>query len=411
MRFLFQSPSEAAADLLTLPWHEPLEQWRDPRLVEVPQRGLSRHIVRFASFGGSVFALKELSERLARKEYDNLRTLTRLGLPAVSVVGVAAQRDDLDAILVTDFLPYSTPYRALFATPRGGWPTERLLDALVQLLARLHLAGFFWGDCSLSNTLFRFDAGALAAYLVDAETSSRHPTLSDGMREHDVELAFERVGGELFDLQAADLLPASIDPVEVAAELRRRYHRLWRELTGEQVMRPDEQRYRIRDRLTRLHDLGFDVDELELVETDRGNVLKVRTRVAEPGHHRRELLSRTGLDVQENQARRLLDDIASFRAYLERSEARPVTPARAAERWLDEVYAPVISAVPASLRGRLTPAEVFHEVLEHRWYLSEAAGRDVGTTAAATSYLARVLPAVPAQFAAEAPVPAAGECS
>ena len=67
----------------------------------------------------------------------------------------------------------------------------------------------------------------------------------------------------------------------------------------------------------------------------------------------------------------------------------------AANRWLEEVYDPVIAAIPEELRGRLSPAEVFHEVLEHRWYMSEAAGRDVGTTAAATDYFEHVLPAAP----------------
>lgn len=45
---------------------------------------------------------------------------------------------------------------------------DHLLDAISGLLVQLHLAGTFWGDCSLSNTLFRRDAGALQAYLVDA---------------------------------------------------------------------------------------------------------------------------------------------------------------------------------------------------------------------------------------------------
>ena len=66
------------------------------------------------------------------------------------------------------------------------------MDAQVELMVRLHLAGVFWGDCSLSNTLFRFDAGALAAYLVDAETAEIHKQLSVGQREYDLDIAFRR---------------------------------------------------------------------------------------------------------------------------------------------------------------------------------------------------------------------------
>jgi hypothetical protein len=274
-------------------------------------------------------------------------------------------------------------------------PTDGLLDALVELLVRLHLSGFFWGDCSLSNTLFRHDAGKLEAYLVDAETSEQHPALSAGQRQWDVELATERIYGELLDLQAGEMLPAEVEPLEIADELGRRYESLWQELTREEILRPEEQRYRIAERLHRLNELGFDADEVELISTGQGNKLRLRTRVAETGHDSRQLFLRTGIDAGEHQARRLLNDIAGFRAWLEQKQGRPVSEVVAANRWLEEVYDPVIAAIPEGLRGRLPPAEIFHEILEHRWYMSEAAGRDVGTTAATRAYVEQVLPAAP----------------
>ena len=396
VRFVFSPPTEEAAGLLTLPWTEPLEEWQDPRLVEIRQRGLSRHIVRFVADDGELYALKSINENLARREYRLLRELAELNVPAVHVVGIVVDRGpDLDAILVTRFLDYSTTYRAVFSSPRGGQPTDRLLDALVELLVRLHLSGFFWGDCSLSNTLFRYDAGTLEAYLVDAETSERHPTLTAGQRHYDVDLAEERVYGELLDLQAGELLSPELGPLEIAAELPRRYERLWDELTREELLRPDDQRYRIAQRLRRLNELGFDADEVELISTPDGNRLKLRTKVSESGHHARKLFLRTGLVVEENQARRLLNDIASFRAYLEQKQGRPVSEMVAASQWLGEVYDPVVAAIPEGLRGRLPPAEIFHEILEHRWYTSEEAGFDVGTAAAARSYFQTVLPGVP----------------
>jgi hypothetical protein len=396
VRFVFTPPAADAAGLLTLPWTEPLEEWQDERLVEIRQRGISRHVVRFVTDDGTLYALKSISERLARREYRMLRDLADLGVPAVEVVGIAV---DLgpgeDAILVTKFLTFATTYRAVFSSPRGGRATDKLLDALVELLARLHLSGFFWGDCSLSNTLFRFDAGTLEAYLVDAETSERHPKLTNGQRQYDVELAVERVYGELLDLESGGLLPAGIDPLEVAEELGERYERLWDELNREEIIPENEQRFRIAERLRRLNDLGFAAEEVELISTPEGNRLRVRTRVAESGDDSRKLFLRTGIDAGENQARRLLNDIASFRAYLEQKERRPVSEIVAANRWLSEVYDPVVAAIPEDLRGRLAPAEVFHEILEHRWYASERAGRDIGTRAAARSYFKRVLPQAP----------------
>jgi hypothetical protein len=400
MRFVFSPPADVAAGLLSLPWHQPLEDWEDERIVEIRQRGISRHVVRFVAESDRVYALKEIDERLARREYRLLRELDALEIPAVTVEGVVVGRrtpdgEELDAVLVTEFLDFSSSYRALFSHPRGHQPAPLLLDALVELVVRLHLAGFYWGDCSLSNALFRQDAGTLKAYLVDAETAELHPSLSHGQRHDDVARAFERVGGELLDLQAAGTLPEDIDPVATAEDLTRRYESLWRELTYEEVMRPEEQRYRISERLRRLNELGFDAEEVELITTGDEVRLRLTTRVGEPGHHRWLLYGRVGLLVEENQARSLLNDIASFRGYLEQKEGRAVGESEAASRWVAEEYRPVIAGIPAHLRGRLAPAEIFYEILEHRWYMSEAAGRDIGTKAAAKAYFSDILPEVP----------------
>ena len=40
-----------------------------------------------------------------------------------------------------------------------------------------------------------------------------------------------------------------------------------------------------------------------------------------------------------------------------------------AHDWLAKIYEPVTRAVPRELTGRLEPAEIFHEVLTHRWLL------------------------------------------
>ncbi len=399
MRYLFRPPAAEAGALLALPWDQPLESWDPGLLLHVPQRGISRHVVRFVATEGRVFALKEIAEPLARREYALLGEFEAEGLPSVSVLGICVDRPGgQEAILVTRYLEYSMSYRHLFSSPRSQHSTSQLLDTLVVLLVRLHLAGVFWGDCSLSNTLFRPDADGLTAYLVDAETAERHPSLSRGMRLHDVELARERMGAELLDLQFGELLSPEIDPIEVADDLPQRYAALWDAVTREEVFRLDEQRYRVAERLQWLNELGFDVGEVELVHTPDGARLRVDTRVAEPGQNRRELFRLTGLEVQENQARRLLNDVRSHRAWLEQRDGRPVPESVAAHRWLADVYSPVVEAIPPHLVGRLAPAQVFHEVLEHRWFLSEQAGRDVGTTAALRAYLDDVLPTSPAEL-------------
>lgn len=94
------------------------------------------------------------------------------------------------------------------------------------LLVRLHLDGFFWGDVSLSNTLFRRDAGAYSAYLGSTPGPAVRPTLSVGQREHDLEVARVNIAGELMDLQAGGFLDESADAVEISEQLCARYRSL-----------------------------------------------------------------------------------------------------------------------------------------------------------------------------------------
>ena len=377
--------------LLALPWHLPLAEWPQEHLVALP-RGISRHIVRFVRLGGHVYALKEAAERYVVRENHLLRDLERLDVPAVEAVGAVLDRttpdgDPIDPILLTRHLSFSLPYRAVFSRTLRPETVVRLVDALAALLVRLHLAGFFWGDCSLSNTLFRRDAGAFAAYLVDAETGDLHDELSVGQRSYDLELAHTNIFGELLDLQAGGYLSEEIELLELADTVVRRYQRLWGELTEPEEFDTGEL-YRLEHRIQRLNDLGFDVAELDIHTDFDGRHIRIQPKVVDAGHHSRRLMRLTGLDVEENQARRLLNDLDAFRAATEQqNEDEEIV----AHQWLTEVFEPVVRVVPPELRGRLEPAEIFHEVLEHRWYCSENADREVPLLEAAKSYVRNVL--------------------
>ncbi|HLU72369.1 MAG TPA: DUF4032 domain-containing protein [Nonomuraea sp.] len=374
-------------DLIRLPWDQPLAEWPEHHLVDLP-RGISRHVVRFARLGGKVYAIKEISERYARREYQLLWDLARLDAPAVEPVAYVTGRDEgLDAALITRHLQFSLPYRAVMSGTLRPETLTRLLDALVVLLVRLHLAGFYWGDCSLSNTLFRRDAGAFAAYLVDAETGEMHPMLSDGQRLADIDTAHLNIFGEMLDLEAGGLLHPSVDPMETAEDIVNRYHRLWAELTQDEIIEEVDW-HRVEQRIRRLNLLGFDVAEMMVRRKVGTGRLIVRPKVVDSGHHQRRLLRLTGLDAEENQARRLLNDLDGFRVA---QGLRHEDEAIVAHRWLAEVFQPTIAAIPAHLRGKLEAPQLFHEILDHRWYLSEAAGADVGLSAAVQSYVENVL--------------------
>lgn len=401
MRFQFV-PGEAP-DLLDLPWATPLAEWDTQRLVRLA-RGASRHIVRFVSGGEGddrLFALKETTEQLAKREYLALRYLKEEDLPVVDAVGMVTgrqsgpfgDRSDLPAILVTRYLDFSLPYRYLFSLAGGGGRpgTEaHLVDAAVILLCRLHLDGFYWGDCSLNNVLFRRDAGALMAYLVDAETTEHHTEMSDGLRDNDVQLAYENFAGGLLDLKAAGRLPQDIDPIDTADHLRQRYETLWQELTAPENVSADE-RHEVDRRIRRLNDMGFDVGEL-IVEHDLDRAeLVVRPALVEEGHHARELRRLTGLEVQENQARHLLNDITAFGAWLEQQSGREIPLAVIAARWIAEIYEPVLAALPRDLSQKREPPQLFHEMLIHRYHLADEWHRDVTNDEALASLAHEVL--------------------
>ncbi|MDQ3422522.1 MAG: DUF4032 domain-containing protein [Actinomycetota bacterium] len=377
--------------LVTLPWQTPLEDWADSVLVPLP-RGISRHVVRFVRLGEHIYAVKETRERIALGEYRLLRDLRRLALPAVEPVGVVTGRattegEPIEPVLVTRHLNYSLPYRALFSRGLRTDTAPRLVDALVVLLTRLHLAGFFWGDCSLSNTLFRRSAGAFAAYLVDAETGELHDQLSPGQRAYDLDIATSNLFGEILDLQAGGFLDESLDAHETIAMLSRRYQELWVELTEAEEFGTGEM-WHIEQRIRRLNDLGFDIDELDIVTDWDGATVRIQPKVVDAGHHSRRLQGLTGLDVEENQARRLLNDLDAYAAANGlQGESAPIV----AHAWLTDIFEPVVAMVPPGLRGKLEPAEIFHEILEHRWYLSERAGGEVEIFQATRSYVDDVL--------------------
>jgi ribosome-binding protein aMBF1 (putative translation factor) len=254
---------------------------------------------------------------------------------------------------------------------------------------RLHIVGFFWGDVSLSNTLFRRDAGSFAAYLVDAETGQLYDGgLSNGQRENDLEIARVNIAGELLDLQAGGRLQEEVDPIEISNGIVAQYRTLWKELTGSEEFAESE-RWRIAQRVERLNDLGFDIEELAIKTDATGTTVRIQPKVVDAGHHQRRLLRLTGLDAQENQARRLLNDVDSYIATYRQKDG--ADEEELAHEWAARVFEPVIRAIPRDLKGKLEPAEIFHQLLEHRWYISQREQRDVPLAEAVSVYIDDVL--------------------
>lgn len=364
-------------------------------LVALP-RGISRHVVRFIKVGKEVYAAKEVIEHLAIHEYRLLHDLMRMDTPSVEPVSVITERFSadgapLDPVLITRHLQFSLPYRSLFNRGVRLDTVNRLIDAMVVLLARLHLVGFLWGDVSLSNTLFRRDAGEFAAYLVDAETGEVHESLTRGQREHDLAIARTNLFGEFSDLEAGGLLDEALDPQQLVDMIESRYRELWSELTESETFDGSEM-HRIDSRVRRLNALGFDVAELDIITDLDGARVRIQPKVVDAGHHSRRLLRLTGLDTEENQARRLLNDLDSFRA---RTDQQGADEAVVAHQWLIQCFERVVDLVPSNLRGKRESAQIYHEVLEYRWYRSEELGTEMSLEDATRGYVRDVLTALP----------------
>ncbi len=387
---------EEIAALAGLPWDQPLESWpEDPSLTA--QRGISRHIVRLVRStpepDSEIYAVKETVEEFAIREYEALKELGLRGAPSVSQIAVVNGRLDADGnelpcAIVTRFLPFSLPYRVVLSGSVTQHEITNMANALAHLLVRLHLLGFWWGDCSLSNTLFRRDADGFAAYLVDAETGEFQKHLSNGQREHDLDLARFNVAAELEDLKLAGVLFPDLDPLRASESVITRYRKIWKALSEPQIL-PANDRHAVEKAMRSLQDIGFAVEEVDIKLAGDQSTLTFTPKLVAPNYHSLRLKELMGLETEEFQAKRIL---ASFDRFRSREIEKTPDKSEAAQRWLDEVFYKVVDSVPSELKGRVEDAQLFHEVLEHRWYLGEKSGHDLGLDFATYDYIAQVLP-------------------
>src|SRR5690625_8035630 len=103
-------------------------------------------------------------------------------------------------------------------------------------------------------------------------------------------------------------------------------------------------------RIERLNRLGFDVGELDMITDIDGTTVVSQPRAVDAGHHSRRLLRLTGLDAEENQARRLLNDLDECRAETYRQNEDQRTGDTG---WLADELEPPIKDIQTALPGYL----------------------------------------------------------
>jgi hypothetical protein len=382
-------------DFLDLPWDGPIDNWDHGRLVSMPT-GVHRHPVVFVAYDEGIYAIKEMPVRLAAREFEVLTTLQqrthRAAIPAGLVErGWLHPQEEASAAVVTRFVENAFPYRRLVSGPGFGSRRSQMLDAMAGLLVELHLVGCYWGDCSLSNVLYRFDAGGIEAVMIDGETSEVHPTLSDGQRVQDLEIMKENLAGEMSDIAAMNELSLHDADLALGEDVLHRYQALWSELTEPLVISRD-QGYRIRERIARLNSLGFSVHDINIEPTSSGDVVTMTTRVGGRTYNSNKLRELTGLEASENQARLLLGDL---NYYLAKTGATSTTGKNVGVfKWLTSSFEPIVARVEQDWHGS-DPVQGYCDFLNHRGALASARGADVPNEEAYASWVSTGFPGFP----------------
>ncbi|RLE12806.1 MAG: DUF4032 domain-containing protein [Actinobacteria bacterium] len=373
-------------DFVDLDWSRPINEWRSDRLVEMPT-GIHRHEVVFVAYLEGIYAIKEMSPVLSRHEFEILRSMEgRTRHTAMAVGHVERPWVDRHAqwagAVITQYVSNAFTYRSLISGIGFGSRRDALLDSFAGLLVELHLNGMFWGDCSLSNILYRWDASSIEAIMIDAETSRIYDSLSRGQRHEDIEIMRINVAGEMADIAAQH--GASLDDADMLLgdEIASRYHSLWKELTTSLVVSAGDH-YRIRQRIDRLHGLGFAVEEIDLIPVDNGMNVKIRVRVGGRQYHSEQLREMIGVDVSENQARIILSDLAYHEAKFGGTSATGKNVA--AMKWRASVFEPLIVQISEVLPG-FDPYQAYCDFLSFRLGLATERDEDVPNSEAFTAW-------------------------
>ncbi len=381
---------------LDLPWSLPLDQWDDERIVELPT-GIHRHVVRFVAYDDRIYAIKELPVGTARHEYDTLRRLRPMIQPVVEPIAVvertwADPSEEISGAVITRYVDFSFTYRELVEGGGFGRNRNRLLDAFAGLLVELHLIGCFWGDCSLSNVLYRWDGGAIQAIMIDAETSELHAELSGGQRSHDLDIMRVNVAGGMADIASSQGIDLDDADLSLGDDIISRYDALWNELESDVVFAPGEQ-YRVHEKVHRLNELGFEVTDLEFRPTADGEQMVAELQLAVGGrtYHSSQLRELANVEATEHSARRILADLHHYVAA--NSDLSATGKSVAAIRWRVNQFEPLIGRLVDDFPSD-SAVNRYADFLHHRYLMATNDGRDMDNDEAYGRWLAQGGPGI-----------------
>jgi hypothetical protein len=234
--------------------------------------------------------------------------------------------------------------------------------------------------------LYRYDANTIEAIMIDAETVRLHEILSDGQRREDIDIMIMNVAGGMADIAASQGVDLDDADLDLGEDIAARYVGLWDELKRDIVVGRSE-RYRIRERIDRLNDLGFDVEDVELTPAPSGgDSVKVHIAVGGRNFHSSRLRELTRIEASENQARQVLSDLRYHEARF--GGSTPTGKAVAAIKWRVDVFEPLLEQLADVSNPDADPVQSYCDFLHHRFILAQQQGRDVENDEAFTSWVA-----------------------
>lgn len=354
-----------------LPWELPLGDWRDSSKVKHLniRKGLSRHLVIFVEVDRFKLAIKETSARTACKEIAHFEEMQRRQIPTLLPIGTVIRTEapmfestpfgvqkienrigHTITLLAEKVLPDSLLYGRGFKTENRN----KIWNAVARLFATLHLNGIYWGDASLANMLIQFrkervpklgKITVIKAYLSDAETVEIPGFLSDSLKEMDLEFFFESMDWVLEDLRQAGITRGPLDTATDKKYIRHQY-----------------------DKLIAIHD--------EIVEFERKTHLKVKAQMGEFS--------------EEGYSETMLKHIEEHKWYIAENDDGAVSLPQAARDWYINVFLPICNSFKdqnllEQFPGK-TATDLYVEIMQNKYFLSEKEGGDVGFLFALEDY-------------------------
>lgn len=382
-------------DFLDLPWQLSINDWNLDRFVELP-KAKSRHSVRFLQCEEYIYVIKELPVRAAQRDYEILTKLEDLDVHSASPIALVTGRHqdhgaERSAAIITKYIPYSLSYFELLEGPGFGFRRDKMLDAFASILVQLHLCGCFWGDCSLGNVLYRYDADGIEVFMIDAETSRLYPKLSEGQRFEDILIMKENIAGGMSDIAASQSFSLCEADINLGEDIERRYKKLWSEIVSAMTISQADH-YLIHEKINRLNLLGFNVENLFIEEHGDGDKLHIRPKVGGRNFHTARLKGLTGIDALERQAQHILNDVHCYQ--LEQNAKSPAEKILSAAQWRINQFEPTMEIL-RSIAHQKDLVQAYCDLLYARNMISNKLNHPITMDDALTKWLSEGQPGYP----------------